>query len=97
MLLLYKTNFINTTLFHLPKTQYCIIPIAELTCRLMATEGEFRWNYEQFDTISIRVMAINLRCYTLSLNSVPNSPSGRTRRTRIIIRNAKVFLKAIDT
>jgi hypothetical protein len=32
-----------------------------------------------------------------SLNSLPRRPSGRTRRTRIMIRKAKVFLKAMDT
>jgi len=34
--------------------------------------------------------------YTRSLNSLPNNPSGRTSSTRMIIRNARVFLKATE-
>ncbi len=34
--------------------------------------------------------------HTRSLNSTPNSPSGRNRSTTIISRNANVFLNAME-
>jgi hypothetical protein len=45
---------------------------------------------------SLTLGIIQTGFYTLSLKVLPNKPEGRTKRTTIIIKNANVFLNAID-